>query len=161
MEKPTRTLASKLNKLFATHPRPGGGEWSNEHVVARIKAEFGKTFSNSYLWQLRNGAKDNPTLRHLQGLAWFFGVSLDYFNHDDVADRIDAKIAADNAERLQGSTSTADPDVQLLAMRAGEMSPARRRQAFDMVAMVYELDQREQAGSSAPSPDDPQRRTLG
>lgn len=39
--------------------------------------------SATYLWQLRTGVKDNPTLRHLLALARFFGVPLTYFAPDD------------------------------------------------------------------------------
>ncbi|SEP53578.1 hypothetical protein [Amycolatopsis saalfeldensis] len=159
MNKPKRTLAAKLNQLYASHPRPDGKEWSNDQVAdAIVKSGIVKSFSNSYMWQLRNGVKDNPTMRHLAGLAWYFGVPGDYFFDDDVAAAIDAKIAVASSEPGQPAT---DPEIRLLAMRAGELSPARRKQALEMLSVVYELDRREQEGSAQTSPEDPQHRTMG
>lgn len=162
MNQPKRTLAAKLNQLYASHPRPDGKEWSNDQVAeAIVKSGIVKSFSGSYMWQLRNGVKDNPTMRHLAGLAWYFGVRGDYFFDDDVAAAIDAKIAEASSERAQPGQPATDPEIQLLAMRAGELSPARRKQALEMLSVVYELDRREQEGSAQTSPEDPQHRTMG
>ena len=52
----------------------------------------GTTCSPSYLWQLRTGAKDNPTMRHLEALACFFEVSPSYFFDDELTEFPDADI---------------------------------------------------------------------
>jgi transcriptional regulator with XRE-family HTH domain len=44
------------------------------------------SFSSAYLWQLRTGAKDNPTIRHIEALARFFEVSPAHFFDDEPTD---------------------------------------------------------------------------
>lgn len=139
-----QTLAAKLNHLFATRLRPEGKEYSNEQVATAILATKSvKTLSQSYIWQLRNGVKDNPTVRHLQGLANFFEVPVAYFFDDDVSDRVDQQLEEIRAARDQLTELAASSELQLLAMRAGELSPARRQQVIDLLDVVYRLEQAE------------------
>lgn len=72
------TLAEKLNELFRTVHPPDRGAYSNEEVAAEIR-RGGESMSATYLWLLRRGERANPTMRHLQALAGFFGVSPAYF----------------------------------------------------------------------------------
>ena len=44
-----------------------------------MAGQDGTTFSPACHWQLRTGAKDNPTMRHLEALARFCEVSPSYF----------------------------------------------------------------------------------
>lgn len=142
-----RVLASRLNRLFATVCRPDGQEYSNEYV-ARSVTEAGTTISQSYIWQLRKGKKDNPTLKHLQALGDFFGVPPAYFFDEAVAGRIDAEIADLTAERSALTSSLGGSEVRLMAMRAGELSPDRRRQVMDLLDVVYRLEQAERSDRS-------------
>jgi transcriptional regulator with XRE-family HTH domain len=111
-----RTLAEKLDYLFKTvHPR-GRGEYTYREAAAVIEEQGGgPTISASYIHQLRTGAKDNPTKRHLEGLARFFGVSPAYFFDDVEAEKIDAQLAVLAAMR--------DADVRNVALRAAGLSP--------------------------------------
>lgn len=140
-ERAGRSLADKLNHLFASVKPQAGYEFSNEHVARSIGDRSGVTISQSYIWQLRKGKKDNPTLRHLQALADFFGVPAAYFFDDDVTDRIEEQLkvlmAAQAALNEEGS------QARLMAMRAGELSPARRRQVMELLDVVYRLEQAE------------------
>ena len=139
-----QTLAAKLNHLFATRLRPDRKEYSNEQVATAILATKSvKTLSQSYIWQLRNGVKDNPTVRHLQGLANFFDVPVAYFFDDDVSHRVDEQLAGVRAERDRLTELAGSDELQLLAMRAGELSPARRQQVIDLLDVVYRLEQAE------------------
>jgi transcriptional regulator with XRE-family HTH domain len=83
-----RSLADKLNYLFAHHTPRNGHEYTNEQVAATICARGEFTISQSYIWQLRKSHKDNPTYKHLQALAGFFGVPASYFVTDEVTDRV-------------------------------------------------------------------------
>jgi hypothetical protein len=69
-------LTDRLDHLFRTvHPR-GGGPFTPAEVAEAINTAAGeKVISSTYVWQLRTGRRDNPTLRHLSALATFFGVS--------------------------------------------------------------------------------------
>ena len=139
-----QTLAARLNHLFATVRRPDGKEFSNEQVAAAILAtKQVKTLSQSYIWQLRNGVKDNPTVSHLRGLAKFFDVPVSYFFDDEDAERVDRKLAEIQAERERLAELTGSSELQLLAMRAGELSPERRQQVMDLLDVVYRLEKAE------------------
>lgn len=140
---PGRSLADKLNHLFATTTAPGGQEYSNEQVAAAISAK-GESISQSYIWQLRKGKKDNPTYKHLQALAQFFGVPAAYFFDDAVTDRVDAQLEQIKAQQARLDQIASDNQAQLMAMRAGELSPQRRQQVMDLLNVVYQLERAEQ-----------------
>lgn len=44
------------------------------------------------LWQLRTGARENPTIRHIEALARFFGVSPSYFFDEELTDVPEAEL---------------------------------------------------------------------
>ncbi|MFD1044676.1 XRE family transcriptional regulator [Kibdelosporangium lantanae] len=133
-------LADKLNHLFRQVRPRGGQEYSNEQVASAISTT-GVTISQSYIWQLRKAKKDNPTMRHLQALADFFGVPAAYFFDDDVEGRVNEQLAALRAEQDRLTQLANSSDVQLMAMRAGELSPKGRRQVMELLDVVYQLEQ--------------------
>jgi transcriptional regulator with XRE-family HTH domain len=137
-----RALADKLNHLFATATARSGQEYSNEQVAGAIVAT-GVTISQSYIWQLRKGKKDNPTFKHLQALAAFFGVPVSYFFDDEVTDRVDQQLEELKAEQARLHEIMERSDAQLMALRAGELSPAGRRQVMDLLDVVHRLEQAE------------------
>jgi transcriptional regulator with XRE-family HTH domain len=137
-----RSLAGKLNHLFANSTTRGGQEYSNEQVAAAIVAG-GVTISQSYIWQLRKGKKDNPTFKHLQALARFFGVPVSYFFDDEVTDRVDQQLEELKAEQDRLHQIMGSSDAQLMALRAGELSPQGRRQVMDLLDVVHRLEQAE------------------
>ena len=87
-DEPGTLFAPRLDRLFRTvHPQDRG-PYSHAEVAEAINRAAGKMgFSASYVWQLRTGYRDNPTMRHLSALAAFFGVSPMYFFPDAEADR--------------------------------------------------------------------------
>lgn len=111
-----RTLAEKLDHLFATvHPR-GRGPYTNDEVARSIAASGGPTISASYIWSLRTGKKDNPTKRHLEALATFFRVPPSYFFDEESSERIDAELSLLATMR--------DNNVRNVALRASGLSAA-------------------------------------
>jgi transcriptional regulator with XRE-family HTH domain len=142
VERARRPLADKLNHLFATATARGGQEFSNEQVAAAIVAT-GVTISQSYVWQLRKGKKDNPTFKHLQALAAFFGVPVSYFFDDEVTDRVDQQLEELKEEQARLHRIMGSSDAQLMALRAGELSPQGRRQVMDLLDVVHRLEQAE------------------
>ena len=147
------TLAEKINYLFQVVRHPGsegraGREYSNEHVASEIGRISGVTISQSYIWQLRKGKKDNPTLRHLQALADFFGVPAAYFFDNEVADRVTEQLDTLAQEQNRRAHSGAHHEVTLMAMRAGELSAQRRQQVMDLLDVVYQLEQAERRARS-------------
>jgi transcriptional regulator with XRE-family HTH domain len=132
------TLAAKVNHLFRTiHPREGG-EYSFEDVAEAIRARGGPTISATYIWQLRKGLRDNPTKRHLEALAGFFGVPPAYFFDDEATARIDAELKLLAALR--------DNSVRQIALRASGLSPKSLDAIADMVDRVRELEGLPQPG---------------
>jgi transcriptional regulator with XRE-family HTH domain len=109
-----RSLAEKLEHLFKTVHPASRGEYSFEEVAASIRERGGPTISASYIWQLRRGLRDNPTVKHLEALADFFGVSAAYFLDDEAAERIEAELTMLAALR--------DSSVRRVAMRSQGLS---------------------------------------
>jgi transcriptional regulator with XRE-family HTH domain len=136
-----RTLASKLNHLFVNKTLRDGQEYSNEQVAAAITAQGEVKISQSYIWQLRKAKKDNPTFKHLQALAGFFGVPVSYFFDDEVTDRVDQQLATLKSEQARLNEIAGSSEAQLMAMRAGELSPGRRRLVMELLDVVYREEQ--------------------
>ena len=125
-------LAAKINHLFRTIRSAGGREFSFEEVAEAIRQRGGPTISATYVWQLRRGIRDNPTMRHLEALAGFFGVPPAYFFDDQAARRIDAELALLTAMR--------ETSVRQIALRAAGLSPKSLTAITEMVERVRELE---------------------
>lgn len=109
------TLAGKLDRLFRTVHPADRGEYTYEEVATAIR-DRGVMISHTYVWQLRKGLRDNPTKRHLEALAEFFGVNAAYFLDDDpaTAQRIE--------EQLELLAALRDSAVRSVALRAAGLS---------------------------------------
>lgn len=123
-ESPTgqRRLQDKINQAFETLHPADRGPYSNREVVAwlqRNAAEGETSLSLNYLGALRSGDRDNPTLRHLQALARFFGISTAYFLEDGPESEA---VHAD----LQLLAAMRDNDVRGIAARALDLDPQTR-----------------------------------
>lgn len=135
-------LAGKIDRLFRTvHPR-ARGEFSYREVAHVIEDRGGPTISASYLHALRTGLKDNPTKRHLEAIAEFFGVSPAYFFDDDLAAKIDAQLELLEAMR--------DAGIRHIALRAKELSPGAIEMIREMVDRTRQIE-----GVDDPSPPSP------
>jgi transcriptional regulator with XRE-family HTH domain len=127
-----RDLAAKVDHLFRTVRPRSGGEYSFEDVAEAIRAKGGPTISATYLWQLRKGKRDNPTKRHLEALAEFFGVPPAYFFDDTAAERVEAELGLLTALR--------DAPVRQIALRANGLSAKSLETIAEMVDRVRELE---------------------
>lgn len=122
-----QTLAQKLDRLFLVFRRPDGREWSAESVASAI-AEQGDKISGVYIHMLRSGRKDNPTKKHLEALARFFGVDVSYFYEDSLSpEQLDLELQVHAAMR--------DKSVRQVALRASGLSA----QAMDVVLSTMDL----------------------
>ncbi len=126
------SLASKLNRLFETVHPAGRGEYSPEEVARAINEGGAGSISPAYIYMLRKGQRDNPTKRHLEQLAAFFGVTPAYFFDDDAARKIDAQLELLAAMR--------DADVRQVAMRASGLSPESLRVIAGMIERTRQLE---------------------
>lgn len=128
----SRTLAEKVDYLFRNVRKPDAREYSNDEVSAAIARDQGVSVSSSYLWYLRTGQRDNPTLKHLTALARFFGVPAAYFFDDEVSGRVEADLALLAAMN--------DAGVRGVALRAAGLSPESLRTVYEVIARVSELE---------------------
>ena len=109
----------RLNQLFATvHPR-GRGPHTLQEVADAVNATGIAKISPSYLSQLRNGQKDNPSSRTIEALARFFKVDPAFFFDSDYARAIEADLAV--LARLR------DAGVRNIAARSFDLSPENLR----------------------------------
>jgi transcriptional regulator with XRE-family HTH domain len=81
---------------------------------------------------LRKGQRDNPTKKHLEALADFFGVPPAYFFDDDAAARISAELDLLIALR--------DIEVRQIALRATGLSAQSLATVREVVERVRQLE---------------------
>jgi transcriptional regulator with XRE-family HTH domain len=126
-------LAARLNKLFEVMRRPNTPPLSNAAAAAAITEKTGVSISPAYLWQLRNGIKDNPTVAHLRAIAEFFGLPASYLIDGDPDPNIDAQLNLLQALRDRG--------IRDLALRASGLTPQALGSLAAMIDHVRKLEQ--------------------
>jgi len=126
------TLADRLDRLFRTVRRAGDTEHSYASVAEAIREQQGVTISHTYIWQLRTGRRDNPSVQHLTALATFFGVPVAYFIDDEQAERISQELALLATLRAAGVTE--------IALRSADLSEGSREAVADMVSQLWKLE---------------------
>ncbi|WP_431045557.1 helix-turn-helix domain-containing protein [Streptomyces sp. P1-3] len=126
------TFGERLNRLFELVHPPGRGPYTN-HEVAELLRERGRpTVSHVYLWQLRTGRRDNPTRRHLEALAEFFGVPVAYFFDDDTAVKVGSELEFVRHLRESG--------VRRVAARVAGLSPQSMEQILATIEHIRERE---------------------
>jgi transcriptional regulator with XRE-family HTH domain len=122
---PKGLFAERLDRLFRTvHPKDRG-PYTPAEVADAINAAAGeRVVSATYLWLLRTGDRDNPTLRHLTAIAKFFGVPPVYFlPATDAEDELPSDVVA----------ALTDDKVRDLTLRAAGLSDRSLKAIADMV----------------------------
>ena len=130
---PERGLfARRLDHLFRTvHPKDRS-PYTPAECAEAINATAGDpVVSGTYLWMLRTGKRDNPTMKHLIAISRFFGVSPMYFFDESETDR--GAIPAEVTVALQ------DDAVRDLALRAAGLSERSLKAISDMVDSARSL----------------------
>lgn len=140
------TLAEKLDRLFTTMRPSADREYTHDEVAQAISVTGGPTISSTYVWQLRTGRRDNPTKRHLEALASFFGVAPAYFFDDERAGEIERQLALVAAMR--------DAGVRSVALRASGLSQQSIDALLLMVERVRELEGVHGSSSQGDTRDD-------
>lgn len=101
-------------------------------VAEAIRDGQGVPISHTYIWQLRTGRRDNPTVQHLTALATYFGVPVAYFLDDELAERVDAQLELLRSLRAAGVTE--------IALRAADVSPRGRATISEAIRQVWESE---------------------
>ncbi|MFJ3861877.1 hypothetical protein ACIPRL_37400 [Streptomyces sp. NPDC090085] len=137
-----RSLAERLNALFALACWTDGygrrREYSTAEVARAVTVDpaHPTTLSRSYLAMLRNGSHTNPTLSVLEGIAKFFD---DHRPSGTPPITVQTLVAQEDPEEELLRQQLANHQVRAIAMRAGVMTPAMRRQLLKMMA-VFDQD---------------------
>ena len=130
---PEGHFAERLDHLFRTvHPKDRG-PYTPADVAEAINTEAGeRVVSGTYLWLLRTGQRDNPTVKHLIAIARFFGVPPTYFFPDDTAeqDAVPAEVVA----------ALRDDKVRDMALRAAGLSDRSLTAITDMINSARALE---------------------
>lgn len=141
-ERPRRSFGRKLRHLFAAIHPPHRGPYTPEEAAAAISSSgrYGP-ISSSYIRELLNPAHEpNPRLRHILGLADFFGLGDEhgpqaaYFLDDLLAAAVDAELAEFIELRDAGVVEFA----ARLARHASDWTPELRRQAVHALTEAVE-----------------------
>ncbi|MFV1501314.1 helix-turn-helix domain-containing protein [Mycobacterium kansasii] len=125
-------LAAKLNKLFDIVRKPNEPPMSNQAAVEKIQEKTGVAISATYMWQLRNGSRTNPTVQHVRAIAKFFGVSTAYLVDNDSDEKIEAQLGL--------LVNLRDSGVRDLAARASGLTPDALRGVAAMVDAARRIE---------------------
>jgi transcriptional regulator with XRE-family HTH domain len=140
------TVAARLNELFSTvtwvDDRGRAREYSTPQVAKAITDDpaHDTSVSRVYLATLRSGANTNPTVAVLKAIARFFDerripgaapVTASFLLGED-------DLPEDDPEAHELRRKLADRQVRMIAMRAGDMTPAVRRQVLQMLDILGE-----------------------
>ena len=149
-ELPPAHLAAKLDRLFRSSAARRRGEFTYREVAAGVAARGLGPISATYVWQLRTGQRANPTLRHLEGLAAFFGVPASYFIDAEVSARVDAD--------LELIVTLNDGALRRLALDAAGLSPESLAAVSVLVKQLRRVEGLpDSLGQTTPGADEPER----
>lgn len=128
---PLDTFARRLDYLFRTvHPR-GRRPYSHEHVAEALASDQGIDISANYIWMLRSGRRDNPRVRHVEGLARFFGVAPGFLLDTAEAERVRAQLSKFSDLAANGTSH--------LALRAASVDERTLDVIHSLLAQVQDL----------------------
>lgn len=97
---PPVSVSGQLNRLFEVlRPAQSPEQTVTNREVVTACRDAGWELSESHLSELRRGVKQNPTLRTLKAVAWFFEVPVGYFTDPAVAAEVEHDLA-DRERRL-------------------------------------------------------------
>jgi hypothetical protein len=123
---PEGLFARRLDHLFRTaHPKDRGPYTPAEAAAAINEAAGDRVVSGTYLWLLRTGKRDNPTMKHLIAIARFFAVPPTYFFPDDSL--------GENAVPAELTAALGDEKVREMALRAAGLSDRSLKAITDMI----------------------------
>lgn len=124
-ERTARVFRHRLNELFA---RGRGGRPVTNREAAQWMTERGYSINEAYLSALRGGHRSSPSLRVVEGIAAFFGVS--------TGSLVEPEESPD--DRLRAAL--ADEGVEQFALRAQGLSPENVRAIIEIVDRVRSLE---------------------
>lgn len=131
MQRSRNTISQKIDHLFKTVRR----EDRREHTYDDVERGTEGRVSRSYVWKLRHGRNNNPSLDVIEALAQFFRVEPAYF-FDQPEDPDHALALAEVAALLQ------DPVAQAVARHARGLSDASTETVLNLIDNLHVLEGR-------------------
>jgi len=127
------SFSDKLDRLFRI-VRPAGSnrEYSYREVAEGVADRGAPPVSESYLYMLRSGRRDNPGMKLIEALARFFGTSVTYF-YDDPG----AKVLTDEVLLVAALRNSS---IRELALRSVHLSTGNLRHLLGIVEQVQEME---------------------
>jgi transcriptional regulator with XRE-family HTH domain len=119
----TKTLAERIDRLFATFRRTD----DKEYTYKDVEAGTNKAVTAPYIWKLRTGKAKNPSIRVLRALSDFFGVPTSYFIEDT---------SEEEMENLKLAAELRDAGVAHIALRSSGLNEEGRRAILEMIEYV-------------------------
>lgn len=110
MAERSASIPEKLDNLFRTVRRPDGREFTYDEVERGTAGAV----SRSYVWKLRHGKNENPSMEVIEALSAFFHVPVTYFFGGGEESDPDALAVAGLLQ---------NPQLRMLAERAQGLSP--------------------------------------
>lgn len=124
------TISHKIDHLFVTVLRSDGREFTYDDVERGTDGRV----SRSYVWKLRHGRNNNPSLDVIEALSQFFGVPPAYFFGPPLSDDDAAREAAEVAALLK------ETSVRRVAERAKGLSAVSLQAVENLVDNLKTLE---------------------
>lgn len=123
-------IAAKIEYLFNTVRRPDGREYTYDD----IERGTGGRVSRSYVWKLRNGRSQNPSLDVIEALSAYFHVPPEFF--------FGAVGEAEDAQREAALVAALlhDPAARRLAEAARGLTPTAVRIVLGLIAALRPVE---------------------
>jgi len=137
-------VSEKIDHLFHTVRRHDGREYTYDDVEQGTEARV----SRSYVWKLRHGRNNNPSLDVIEALAQFFQVKPEYFFATERIDEARAHEMAAVAALLQDSA------VRTVAERARGLSPSSLEAVSNLIDSLHAIEQSRGRGARNGHGDD-------
>lgn len=134
-----RTFATRLTKLINARRMSDGAPWTSASL-ARALTSRGVPTTHSYISQLRNGQRDNPTMTVVQAIAGVFEVPPAYFFDDQLSAQLEEELELASALHAAG--------IRGVALRAVGLDPASLQMTRLMLDEVRRLQGLPPVGST-------------
>lgn len=140
-----RSFGEKLAHLIDTVHPPDRGPYSYREIEAGI-AEHPGAMTAAHINQLVKGKQPHPRVHHVEALATFFGVPVNYFFDDDLADKIDDQISQISA--------WGDDEARRIAERVVELSPRDRSTVNSLIDNLRNYEEQPRQRRQRRKPND-------
>jgi transcriptional regulator with XRE-family HTH domain len=123
---PPELLAERITRLFDEVRKPMSSGERRRYTLEEVAAGTG--LSTGFLSQLRNGTRQDTTVRRIQALADFFDVDVEYFFASKRGDQIAEELALIGALRGLGATD--------LLLRMANLPPEQHAIIREVIAAL-------------------------